>query len=197
MTAHILCSLAGSTIQRMLAAYGFVCILCLTPACRHRPPTNPAPTTAPTPADLASMEPDQANTAGWDGAWTNLVNDAEQSFTPSFPRLVGVEVELLVGNAGATEDDLTLTILDAIGQTVAVETKTVQTSNSDHVLFVIPSSGVEVSPGQIYRVKLTGGITFGWKYVVGGYKNGEATFNGNPLLPGARSTFLFRTFGAK
>jgi hypothetical protein len=36
---------------------------------------------------------------------------------------------------------------------------------------------------------------FGWKYVVGGYENGAATFNGKPLLKQARSTFLFRTFG--
>jgi len=39
------------------------------------------------------------------------------------------------------------------------------------------------------------GATFGWKYIGGGYEKGEATFNGKPLLPGARSTFLFRTFG--
>ena len=99
-----------------------------------------------------------------------------------------VEVELVVGNAGGTEDELTLTILDATGQTMAVVTKTVPTTNSDHVLFLIPGGGAEVSPGQIYRLKLTGGTTFGWKYVVGGYNNGEATFNGKPLLPGTRST---------
>lgn len=46
----------------------------------------------------ASMTPDQVNTAGWDEGWTNLVNDVEQTFTPSLPRLAGVEVELVVGN---------------------------------------------------------------------------------------------------
>jgi hypothetical protein len=46
-------------------------------------------------------------------------------------------------------------------------------------------------------LKLSGGTTFGWKYVVAGYEKGAATFNGKPLLPGARSTFLFRTFGPK
>jgi hypothetical protein len=46
-------------------------------------------------------------------------------------------------------------------------------------------------------MKLSGGTTFGWKYVVGGYEKGDATFNGKPLLADARSTFLFRTFGAK
>ena len=66
-----------------------------------------------------------------------------------------------------------------------------------HTLFVIPKDGIEVEPGQTYRIKLSGGLLFGWKYVVGGYQKGAATFNGRPLLPGARSTFLFRTFGAE
>jgi hypothetical protein len=74
------------------------------------------------------MTPDQVNTAGWDKGWTNLVNDVEQTFTPSLTKLVGVEVELLVGNAGAAEDHLTLTVLDATGRTVAVLTESVQTS---------------------------------------------------------------------
>jgi hypothetical protein len=43
------------------------------------------------------MMPDQVNMTGWDGAWTNLVNDVEQAFTPSVPKLMGVEVELVVG----------------------------------------------------------------------------------------------------
>jgi hypothetical protein len=59
------------------------------------------------------MEPDQVNPAGWDKAWTNLLNVAEQSFTPSLPKLLGVEVELIVGNPGETADELTLTIVDA------------------------------------------------------------------------------------
>jgi hypothetical protein len=154
-------------------------------------------TAVPTSLQQAPMTPDQVNTAGWDGAWTNLVNDAEQTFTPSVPRLLGVEVELVVGNAGAVEDQLTLTVLNATGRRVAVVTANVQTADRDQVMFVIPSGGVEVKPGQTYRLKLSGGITFGWKYVVGGYEKGAATFNGKPLLPNARSTFLFRTFGPK
>lgn len=62
---------------------------------------------------------------------------------------------------------------------------------------MMPKGGIEVSPGQPYRLKLSAGATFGWKYVVGGYEKGEATFNGKPLLPEARSSFLFRTFGRK
>lgn len=149
-------------------------------------------TAAPSP----SMKPDQVNAARWDKAWTNLVNDAEQTFTPSMPRLLAVEVELVVANAGPAEDDLTLTVLDTTGQAVAVMTETVQTSDCDHTMFVIPKDGIDVTPGHTYRLKLTGGTLFGWKYVLGGYKKGAATFNGRPLLPKARSTFLFRTFGA-
>jgi len=68
--------------------------------------TQPVPTTAQTAAKLASMDSDQVNTAGWDKAWTNLLNVAEQSFTPSLPKLLGVEVELVVANPGEAEDEL-------------------------------------------------------------------------------------------
>jgi len=166
-------------------------------ACRHQPVAPSLPTNSSVSTPGLSMQPDQVNTAGWDKAWTNLVNVAEQSFTPSLPKLLGVEVELIVGNPGEAEDQLTLTILDAKGQTLTVVTQPVHASNPDHVMFAIPNGGVELSPGQTYRLRLTGGATFGWKYVVGGYANGDATFNGKPLLPDARSTFLFRTFGEK
>lgn len=145
----------------------------------------------------AAMILDQVNTEGWDKGWTNLVNDVRQSFTPTLPRLEAVEVELVVGNRGAEEERLTLTVLEASGRVVSSTSKTVQTKNCDQVTFVIPKGGVNVTPGQVYLLKLSGGNTFGWKYVLGGYEKGAATFNGRPLLPGARSTFLFRTFGAK
>jgi len=186
-----------SAIQRVLAAGGLACLLSTTIGCRHMAVTNSVPTTAQSAAQMASMQPDQVNTAAWDKAWTNLLNVAEQSFIPSLPKLLGVEVELIVGNPGETEDDLTLTILDANDQTIAVVTQQVQSANSEHTMFVMPKGGVELSPGQIYRLRLTGGATFGWKYVLGGYERGEATFNGKPLLAQIRSTFLFRTFGEK
>jgi hypothetical protein len=137
------------------------------------------------------------NAARWDKAWTNLVNDVEQTFTPSLPKLLAVEVQLVVANPGPETDDLILFVLDATGQTLTAVTETVPMSECEHVLFVIPKDGIYVTPGHTYRLKLTGGTVFGWKYVVGGYKKGVATFNGKPLLPGARSTFLFRTFGSK
>ena len=79
----------------------------------------------------------------------------------------------------------------------AVVTENVQTADRDQVMSVIPSGGAEVTPGQTYRLKLSARTTFGWKYVVGGYEKGAATLNGKPLLPNARSTLLFRTFGPK
>ena len=142
------------------------------------------------------LKPDQVNTAGWNKAWTNLVNDVEQSFTPSMPRLSAVEVELIVGNVGKSEDDLTLSIKNAAGDELVSLTQTVKTPDCEYVLFLFPDGGIEVMPGDVYRIRLSGGTTFGWKYVVGGYPKGEATFNGKPLLRQARSTFLFRTFGS-
>jgi len=143
------------------------------------------------------MTPDQINTAGWNKAWTNLVNDAEQSFIPRLPRLMAVEVDLVVANPGLAEDQVTLTVLEITGRTIAVATNKVPTANPDRVMFLLPKGGIEVIPGETYQLKLTGGTTFGWKYIVGGYPTGAATFNGKPLLPDTRTTFLFRTFGTK
>jgi len=53
------------------------------------------------------------------------------------------DMGLVVGNAGAAEDQLTLTVLDATGKTVVVVTENVQTADCDHVMFVIPKGGVE------------------------------------------------------
>ena len=80
---------------------------------------------------------------------------------------------------------------------VEVISKTVPVDDCGLVRFVFPNGGAHVSPGLVYSIRLNGGSLFGWKYVVGGYKNGEALFNGKPLLQGGHSSFLFRTFGAK
>jgi len=144
----------------------------------------------------ASMTPDQANTAPWKNAWTNLLNDARQTFTPSLPRLTRVEVELVVANPGPSDGEVVMSLQNAGGELLAVVSRTVPAADCRHVLFVFPNGGVQVSPGQVYSIRLCGGSLFGWKYVVGGYANGAASFNGRPLVPDTRSTFLFRTFGA-
>ena len=141
------------------------------------------------------MTPDQANTAAWQNAWTNIVNDVRQTFTPSLPKLSAVEVQLVLANPGPPDDRLTLALLDSGEHAIGIVSKTVLTSACDHVLFVFPDGGADVVPGQLYTVRLSGGPTFGWKYVVNGYEYGSASFNGRPLLEGVRSTFLFQTFG--
>jgi hypothetical protein len=148
-------------------------------------------------SEQARMMPDQANNAKWKGAWTNLVNDVRQSFAPSMPKLTGVEVKLAVANAGPEEEDVTLQVLNATGEVLATVSRSVPVIESSHALFVFPEGGVPVTPGEVYSIRLSGEYLFGWKYVVGGYENGEASFNGRPLLPDARSTFLFRTFGQR
>jgi len=145
----------------------------------------------------ASSTPDQANTTPWDNAWTNLLNDVRQTFTPSLPTLTAVEVQLVAGNPGPASAEVTMNLLNPKGEIVSVVSKFVPADDCDHVLFVFPNGGLQVSPGQIYTIQLSGSSRFGWKYVVGGYAKGAASFNGKPLLlPDTRSTFLFRTFGA-
>ena len=181
------------SIQYAVAAF----VLSITIACRHQPLTSSVPPPPPGKAEAIVMQPDQVNIEGWDKAWTNLLNDSRQSFIPALPKLLGVEVELIVGNPGNPEDELILTILDSRDQALARVTQLVKVDDSSRVLFMLPNGGIELSPGQVYSLQLTGGPTFGWKYVVGGYDRGEATFAGKPLLQDARSTFLFRTFGSK
>lgn len=143
------------------------------------------------------LTPDQANTAPWQNAWTNLNNFVRQTFTPSLPRLTGIEVELVVANPGPESAEVSLMVLNEAGAGVARVSKTVTTADCGHVVFFLPNGGLPVSPGQVYSIALSGGHNlFGWKYVVGGYSHGSAFFNDKPLLKDARSTFLFRTFGA-
>jgi hypothetical protein len=142
--------------------------------------------------------PDQANSAPWTGAWTNLNNFVRQTFRPSLPRLTGVEVELVVANPGPAAAEVSMTVLDGKGVGLAWVFKTVPAADCAHVRFILPHGGLPVSPGQTYSIALSGGDNlFGWKYVVGGYAKGAAWFNNRPLLGPARSSFLFRTFGKK
>jgi hypothetical protein len=143
--------------------------------------------------------PDQQNTAPWTGAWTILgPNVLRQSFTPSMSRLTGVEVELVNANPGPSRAEIELKLLNAKGDVLSVVSRNVSVDDCQHLLFALPTGGWKVLPGQTYSVEVGGSDgALGWKYVVGGYKNGDASFNDKPLLRDARSTFLFRTFGAR
>jgi hypothetical protein len=144
----------------------------------------------------AFLTPDQSNTEPWKGAWTNL-NNVQQNFKPSLPRLTGIEVELVVANPGPASGEVTMALMNAEGENLADVSKTVTVADCNHVLFLLPKGGARVLPGQVYRIALNGdrGV-FGWKYVKDGYANGAALMNGKPLSGETRSTFLFRTFGA-
>lgn len=147
---------------------------------------------------LAGGVLDQANTAPWRQAWTNLFNRVQQTFTPSLPVLTGVEVGLVIGNPGLPAGTISLTLLDPNGQVMLFAEKEVAADDCDHVLFLLPD-GFQVSPGKPYSIQIGGDGSglFGWKYAVDGYERGEAWFNGKPLLPQGRGTFLFRTFGLR
>lgn len=150
-------------------------------------------------APYARRTPDQTNTAPWAGGWTIvLANDLRQSFKPSLPRLTGVELELVEGNPnGSASSEVTVTLLNAKEEILSIVSRAVPVEDCDKALFVFPKGGWPVTPGEVYSIGVRGGEgVFGWKYVAGGYARGAASFNGKPLLQGARSTFLFRTFGA-
>jgi len=152
--------------------------------------------TGPHTGQSTSARPDQANSAPWTQAWTNLLNDVQQSFTPSVSRLTSLEVELILANPGPPSANVTMTLLDADAKPLVTMWKSVSADDCAKVRFALPGGGLAVSSGQKHRIRLSSDSLFGWKYTVGGYQKGQAWFNGKPLLPGARSSFLFRTFGA-
>ena len=150
---------------------------------------------SPRPGRYAQVfRPDQANAPDRATAWTNLLNDACQTFVPTLPKLTRVEVELALANPGAEDGTLTLNVLDPEGKPLVIAEKTVRAAEPGWVSFVFADGGLDVTPGRTYSIRLHGDALFGWKYVIGGYQNGEALFNRKPLLPNARSTFLFRTY---
>jgi len=148
-----------------------------------------------TPKWPVSATVDQANDSLWTNAWTTLVNDVRQTFTPSFSKVTDVEVELVAANPDEPSEEITLMMLGPQDEILAEVSKIVSVSDCGHVSFVLPDGGLQVSPGKVYSIRLSGGTLFGWKYVEGGYRKGSATFNGKPLLANRRSTFLFRTYG--
>ena len=150
------------------------------------------------PADVteeSAIRLDQSYTDDSGAGWTNLVNAAVQTFTPTLPKLVRVEVQLVEANPGSSEDAVTVTLLSSTGQPMVVAEKVVSAEHTGWVSFVFSNGGLNVTPGEVYGIEVQGGTRFGWKYAAKGYGRGEALFNGEPLLKGAHSSFLFKTFG--
>jgi hypothetical protein len=103
----------------------------------------------------------------------------------------------VVANPGPANDKVTMTLMNAEREALAVVSKTVAAAGCNHVLFLFPKGGARVLPAQVYSIALNvdGGV-FGWRYVTNGYANGAASLNGKPPSGETPSTFLFRTFGA-
>jgi hypothetical protein len=139
---------------------------------------------------------DQSSTDDSRAGWTNLVNHAVQTFTPSLPKLVKVEVELVEGNS-TPDHAVAVTLLNTEGQPMAIAEKALFSGEPGWVPFLFANGGVDVTPGEVYAIEVSGGTRFGWKYAEGGYGKGEALFNGTPILKGAHASFLFKTFGTK
>jgi hypothetical protein len=134
---------------------------------------------------------DQSNTDDSGAGWTNLVNHAVQTFTPPLPKLVRIEVWLVEANPGSAEDVVTLILLSSTGPVVVAE-KILPADHTGWVPFVFSNGGLDVTPGEVYGIEVNGTTRFGWKYAAKGYGRGEALFNGEPLLKGAHSAFLFK-----
>jgi hypothetical protein len=147
-----------------------------------------------------SLRLDQANKAPWKNGCAVVYPTLRQTFTPSLPRVTGVEVELVVANPGPASGEINMMLLDPENRGLALVSKSVALSDCSHVLFFLPKGGARVTPGQVYTIELGSSDTvFGWKYVVGGYPSGVASFHdipGKPLSQQTHNSFLFRTFGA-
>ena len=140
--------------------------------------------------------PDQSFTDDSRAGSTNLVNHTVQTFTPAVSKLANVEVKL-VGINSTPDHAVTLTLLNTNGQPMAIAEKPLVDGDPGWVSFLFANGGVDVTPGEVYGIEVSGGNRFGWKYAESGYRKGEALFNGRPILKGAHASFLFKTFGSK
>ena len=86
-----------------------------------------------------------------------VVSGVEQTFRPSLPHLVAVEVGLVVATPGQTDRTLTMTLLDQHGRSRAAVTQLVPVDHCDHALFTFPNGGVILSTRELYSIRLSGG----------------------------------------
>lgn len=146
-------------------------------------------------------------------AWTNILppRRAGQSFTPSIPSkhdcgcnfLVGVEVALThASNHGPS--DLTLSIINIPGDTVATVVAEVQRGFEGWFRIDLPGDGIRITAGEPLLIGLQDERNaFGWRYsgdgcYAGGMKYGPGNcdppeFGGN-RCPQKGKDFFFRTY---
>jgi hypothetical protein len=136
---------------------------------------------------------DQASSSDANAGSTILTNGLGQTFVPTLPRLIKVEINLAALNPGKSEDGVNMWLLNSKGETLATTSKSIPASAAGWVTFVFPNLGLV--PGETYSIGVHGGSSFGWKYVTRGYNRGEALWNQKPFGGDSRRAFLFRTYG--
>jgi hypothetical protein len=141
------------------------------------------PCEGPGPASPASPASDAAGAAPQEverqGGWTNLVpaNGTGQTFTATRPRITGIEVDLVTGNANpGAGDTLTLTVSTFRGDRLAEVAQAVASGHQGWLCFALPHGGIEVTPGEtlVMRLRDTGKVIFGWRYGNDTYPRGHA-----------------------
>lgn len=149
--------------------------------------------------DQVSVQPilDQVNHPRGAGGAVNIapVNNVSQTFIPTLPCLVAVEIGLQTGNPGRGGDQVTLTILGARRQRLAFITASIPEGFDGFWRFTLPGRGISVTPGQplTLLVQDTGKIVFWWKYMHGNpYPAGQAYFYNAPFHD---NDFYFQTYG--
>lgn len=140
---------------------------------------------------------DQTNNPTWTGGAVNIVpvNKVSQTFVPSLPCLVGIEVALKTGNRGRGGDKVTLKILGGSGQQLSSASANIPEGFEGFWRFNLPGGGISVTPGQPITILLqdTNKNVFWWKY-----KNGNPYPAGSSHFYGALfrdNDFFFRTYG--
>ena len=137
---------------------------------------------------------DQASSTDANAGSTILTNGLGQTFVPTLPRLIKVEVELAVLNPGKS-DGVNMWLLNSKGEMLATASKSIPAWTGGWATFVFPN--LDVVPGETYSIGVHGGSCFGWKYVTRGYNRGQALWNQKPFGGDGRRAFLFRTYGEK
>ncbi len=149
-------------------------------------PTNTAiPTDTPTPTPTATILPPDNEPMGI-GGWTHInpgpgeVGNG-QTFIPSEPNLLTVDVSILTGNPGRGDDTITLKILSADQQVLGTSSQLVADGFDGWLHFQFPDAGIMVTPGDTFIIVLqdTGKTTFGWRYIGDTYPNGHAIMLGS------------------
>jgi hypothetical protein len=129
-------------------------------------------------AVFAAEKVDQSNLPEWAGGWTHINPDPNgqarmwQTFTPNYPNITAVEIDILTVNPGAFNDIITVEIAKE-GEVLASTERNVEYGFEGLLRFEFDET-VPVIPGKLYELKVhdTGLTRFGWKYASNTYDAG-------------------------